>query len=283
MAEMPAPPADPFANAGAETNIDRQKNLLNDIIASEGQYGRQIYEQQGPRAQAMLQQTLAAAPQVGPARKAVYDAFMLDATRAQQQHTDTMQRQAQLNQAFMDQAKAAVPIHQQSVQQYSDALRQRLEHEQEMQRQQIAAQRAASRSSSRSTSVDARVAAGKEDMEVARRLLEESGVPRENWSPKDLQKAGIVGQRGSPVEIAKSLGIAVRGDDANNYAASVGGSRGWTKQDATAIQQMFDVMWEEDVPWSQAYREIETLYKGDKNAANLLRVYAQANRSRWGV
>ena len=75
------------------------------------------------------------------ARQAVYDAFSQDARAAEQQQANTIQRQGQIGQLFMDQAKAAVPIYSKNVDLASQAMRQQFE-------ERMAAQRAARAASS---------------------------------------------------------------------------------------------------------------------------------------
>ena len=143
MAATPATPDNPFNGGGAEQNIDAQKALLNNLIANQGQGGRALYERQAPEAQAMLNDRLSSAGTVPAARQAVYDAFTRDARAAEQQQANTIARQGQIGQLFMDQAKAAVPIYSKNVDLASQAMRQQFEERQAAQ----AASRASSASS----------------------------------------------------------------------------------------------------------------------------------------
>jgi len=126
----------------ATGGIDRQKALLNDLIANGGQAQRQLYERQSPEAQQLLQNRLADAGAMPDARKAVYDAFSRDQTAAEAQHTRSMNSQAVLNSQLMDAAKAAVPIHSKNVDAQIEAMRLAFEDKQR-ERQAAAAARAA--------------------------------------------------------------------------------------------------------------------------------------------
>lgn len=121
----PAAPANPFGD-GATGNIDRQKALLNDIIAMGGTPAAQLYGEQDVRTQEMLRQRMQAAPST-VAQQGIYEAFRRDAEEARRQHAETQQRQMQLGNLFMDQAKGAVPIHAKNVDAMTEALRMQFE------------------------------------------------------------------------------------------------------------------------------------------------------------
>lgn len=122
----PAAPPNPFGE-GATGNIDRQKALLNDIIAMGGTPAAQLYQEQDVRAQEALRQRLQAAGPSTVAQQGIYDAFRRDAEEARRQHAETQQRQMQLGNLFMDQAKQAVPIHAKNVDAMTEALRMQFE------------------------------------------------------------------------------------------------------------------------------------------------------------
>jgi hypothetical protein len=204
VADTPVAPPNPFQGGGTEQNIDRQKALLNDMIAMEGQNARQIYERQAPDAQNLLNQQLAGqGGQHSPdARKAVYDAFIRDAQSAEGQHKRTLERQTALNAAFMDQAKAAVPIHAKEVDYATEAMRLQYEERARREAEAAAAQRAARSQASSAKSFESKLQAALEgvaiDKEVSKAQL--GGVPKTEWTPKD---AAAVGAKGKPGDINK--------------------------------------------------------------------------------
>lgn len=164
---VPPVPTNPFSGGGTEKNIDQQRALLNDLIANQGQAGKAIYARQAPEAQDMLAQRLAAAGQVPDARKAVYDAFTRDAQAADQQQVGTQQRQNQLGQLFMEQAKAAVPIYAKNVDATTEAMRQQFELRRQQEADQAAAQQASARASARASLSGAALGSEKAQQDLA--------------------------------------------------------------------------------------------------------------------
>lgn len=213
-----ATPIDPYANAGAEQNIDRQKALLNDIIATQGQAGRQVYERQAPEAQAALQQQLASAPATPQARQDVFGAYIKDAQLAEQGQADFMKRQTLLNSNFLDQAKAAVPIHAADVKNQQEALRMQYEDAQ-------AARAAARAGSGGGYSGNPLIKNEQQKAEYLQYLKDNNliGDPSE-LNLSDLQQLGIAGSASTPEAVAQQLGInwkAVQGKLADPADVSV--------------------------------------------------------------
>lgn len=140
----PAKPTNPFEGGGTESNIERQKALLNDIIAMGGTRGAALYQDQDSAVQEALRKRLAAAPTTD-AQQGIYNAFARDARAGAAQHAATQLRQAQLGNVFMDQAKAAVPLY--AAQQNSLVEQLRMQYEENARRdaEQAALSRAVSR------------------------------------------------------------------------------------------------------------------------------------------
>lgn len=241
-------PANPFAGGGTEQNIDKNKALMNDLIAQEGQAARQIYERQGSDAQALLAQRLAGPEgQFAPdARKAVYDAFVRDAQAAEGQQKRTMERMGALNNIFMDQAKAAVPIHAKEVDANMEAMRLQFEERRRREEEAAAAQREARASQRRSeyaNSYEGRLKAALEgaqiDREVTKSMLGQT--PKTEWTPKD---ADAMGTRGAVLDIGK---LAREQSIPAQYINSANG-----KRYIQNIRAIMDGMIQENLPFSQA-------------------------------
>lgn len=217
---VPPVPDNPFAGGGTEKNIDQQRVLLNDLVANAGQSGRKIYERQGAEAQGLLQERLGAAGQVPDARRAVYDAFTRDAQAAETQQTNTMKRQAQLGDIFMNQAKAAVPIYAKNVDATTEAMRlqfderRRREQEQaQLQREAAAASRASARASSRSK-------APKTTEELVADNMQALTVNAE--TTKQALAAGLITPAGMSLKAAKEAGIGSGSRSLNTALTALG-------------------------------------------------------------
>lgn len=275
MADIPQSPDNPFNGGGAEKNIDAQRAMLNDLIANQGQAGRDIYSRQAPEAQAMLGQRLTAAGPVPAARQAVYDAFTQDARAAEQQQTNTMQRQAQLGNVFLDQAKAAVPIYSKNADLASQAMRQQFEERQAAQ----AASRSGGGSSSSAKTVEQLIAEGMKSKEVktgtARSILEASGVPKSQWATSDIMAAGLSGGKGSTADALSVMGVPSTVKD--------GVLRNKEALDIT--QSTIDELWngDKDVNFEQVKATVDALI--ETGVASEMSAYAVllANAPRWGL
>jgi len=292
---MPAPPAppapgapvDPYANQGAEQNIDRQKGLLNDIIAAAGQKGRQIYETQPAEAQAALQQQLASSPQTSEARKAVFDAYLRDAQLASQGQTEFTQRQAQINSNFLDQAKAAVPIHAADLKNQQEALRMQFEDNQRA-REAAAADRAASRAASGPKTTDQMVAEALQKLEVTNKVKAEAlkNVPPGDWTMSDARAAGMAGGKMNIADAAISLGMDPE------YTKRF---QPQDKKAINAIQSFIDNLAGEDVSFNDMQGQVLASYDGGlfdeisdpmnpyNPSRDLIRLILQQNSTRWGT
>lgn len=276
----PPVPTNPFAGGGTEKNIDQQKALLNDLIAMQGQGARTLYERQGAEAQGLLNERLAQAGQVPDARKAVYDAFTRDAQAADQQHAQTVQRQAQLGQIFMDQAKGAVPIYAKNVDATTEAMRLQFEERRRKEEEARQAQMAASRASvarSAPKTIDQRIAEGEEDRAVkqgtARSILEKSGVPKSQWSTSDVIAAGVSGAKLGLEDAAKALGFgttatALQGKEALGLAQGT-------------IDELYNG--DKDVNFEQVQVAIQALIDAGEISRNQAAIALVANAPRWGM
>ena len=209
-----------------------------------GQAGRQVYARQGADAQGLPQQRLSEAGPVPAARQAVYDAFSRDAQAAEQQNARTMQRQAQLGNIFMDQAKAAVPIYAKDVDATTEAMRLQFEERRRREEEQAAAQRAA-RAQQRWVQLQVRGAAHRGGRGGSCREARDCSVdpgevrrPRSQWSTSDVVAAGLSGGKLSFDDAASALGIP--SDMKKTMAAN---------KDAQSIAQ----------------QTIDELYNGDKD------------------
>lgn len=271
-----AAPIDPYANQGAEQNIDRQKALLNDIIASQGQAGRQLYERQTPDAQAALQAQLASAPATPDARKAVFDAYGQDAKLAEQGQNEFMQRQQLLNSNFLDQAKAAVPIHATDVKNQQEALRMQFEDAQ----QQRAAAASRASSGSRNLTIDERIAAGidtaKVNAGVKSALL--ANIPKSQWTVSDAKGAGTTQGKKDPASASYELG----------FPPGFWSATGLDKNpEVSELQGYIDSLADDDVSFEQAVGAVKQLFDDGeyKNGTfdDMGRILLQANARRWGI
>lgn len=284
----PAVPENPFNGGGAEKNIDAQRAMLNDLIANQGQAGKAIYERQAPEAQQMLSQRLAAAGPVPAARQAVYDAFTRDARAAEQQQANTIARQGQIGQLFMDQAKAAVPIYSKNVDLASQAMRQQFE-------ERMAAQRAA-RAASSGSLTGAAAGAAKAEQDLAYwKTVDPDGKNPNNpltkgdtnvLTPETAAKNGTAQPTKTFDDAAKSLKLppwqALKQldpgleSDANqlqsaiNAAARQTGSKAWTFDDL--VSELNNLAASDD-----------TLKSSASNRRALVDILLAANAGRWGV
>ncbi len=276
MAATPATPDNPFNGGGAEQNIDAQKALLNNLIANQGQGGRALYERQAPEAQSLLNDRLSSAGPVPAARQAVYDAFTRDARAAEQQQANTIARQGQIGQLFMDQAKAAVPIYSKNVDLASQAMRQQFEERQAAQQAQRAAA-AASSARSAPKSVEELIAGKIQDQEVkkgaARSILESSGVPKTQWSTSDVLAAGLSGSKLSFEDAAQSLGFGP--------SASALADRSALSQEQQTIDELFNGA--KDVNFEQVQGTVRALIEAGVVSPNQAAIALVANSRRWGV
>lgn len=286
MAETPATPANPFVGGGTEQNIDRQKALLNDLLAQEGQYGKDIFSRQAPDAQALLAQRAQDAGQQPDARKAVYDAFVRDAGAAEQQHTRTIERQAALNSQFLDQAKAAVPIHAQNMDQITNALKMGFEDRQSDRQAQLAAQRAQASASAKANApktleqlIAEGVLKGKATQGIKAELLKD--IPQSQWTASDAEAAGKKGKQLDYDEAASKLGMATR----QKTAAGPGAVPGWLrdKDGITEIQTAIDGMYDQDYSFEQMLKELSSFAPDYPNWTDLSQVLLTANAPRWGI
>lgn len=288
MAATPATPDNPFNGGGAEQNIDAQKALLNNLIANQGQGGRALYERQAPEAQAMLNDRLSSAGTVPAARQAVYDAFTRDARAAEQQQANTIARQGQIGQLFMDQAKAAVPIYSKNVDLASQAMRQQFEERQ-------AAQAAARASSGSLTGAAAGAAKAQQDLaywqtvdpdgknpnnpltkgDTGAVLTPETAVKNGTAKPTKTFDQAATALKLPPWQALKQLDPGIESDanqlqSAINAAALQKGSKAWT----------FDDLVSELNNWAASDG---TLQSSTSNRRALVDVLLAANAGRWGV
>lgn len=283
----PAVPENPFNGGGAEKNIDVQRAMLNDLIANQGQTGKAIYDRQAPEAQQMLAERVAAAGQVPAARQAVYDAFTRDARAAEQQQANTIARQGQIGQLFMDQAKAAVPIYSKNVDLASQAMRQQFE-------ERMAAQRAARASSGSSTGAAAGEAKAAQDLAYWKAVDPDGKNPNNPFTkgdssavtPETATKNGTAQPTKTFDDAAKSLKLppwqALKQldpgleSDANqlqsaiNAAARQTGSKAWTFDDL--VSELNNLAASDD-----------TLQSSAGNRRALVDILLAANAGRWGV
>lgn len=287
MADTPVTPDNPFNGGGAEKNIDAQRAMLNDLIANQGQAGRALYERQAPEAQAMLNDRLASAGAVPAARQAVYDAFTRDARAAEQQQANTIARQGQIGQLFMDQAKAAVPIYSKNVDLASQAMRQQFE-------ERMAAQRAARASSGSLTGAAAGAAKAEQDLAYWNTVDPDGKNPNNPLTkgdttvltPETATKNGTAQPTKTFDDATKSLKLppwqALKQldpgleSDANqlqsaiNAAARQTGSKAWTFDDL--VSELNNLAASDD-----------TLKSSAGNRRALVDILLAANAGRWGV
>jgi hypothetical protein len=263
-----ATPIDPYANAGAEGNIDRQKALLNDIIATQGQAGRQIYERQAPEAQAALQQQLASAPATPQARQDVFGAYVQDAKLAEQGQAEFMQRQNLLNTNFMEQAKAAVPIHAADVKNQQEALRMQFEAQ--------AAARGGGGGGSRSLSVEERIAAGLDTAKVNEGIKTAllADIPKSQWTVSDAEKSGQSKSKASYLDAASELGLPP------GFGIGFNSSQ---KSQVSDLQAWIDSLAKKDASFDEVLSQIQAASDEGIYSPDITRVVLHANARRWGI
>lgn len=116
-------PGNPFAE-GAESSVDAQKIALTQMLAEQGARGAQVVQNRGQDAQALaaMQQQ-----QYGGQPSSLYQTFDRDAQQMAQAQANEQARTASANQFYMDQVKAAIPIHQADTDAYYEALRKEYE------------------------------------------------------------------------------------------------------------------------------------------------------------
>ncbi len=279
----PDAPPNPFAGPGTAQNIDRQKALLNDIIAMGGTNAAQLYGEQDTRTQDALRQRLAQAGPVQPAQQAIYDSFRRDAEAARQQHVQSQQRQFQLGNVFMEQAKGAVPMYEQQQQALTDTMRMQFEASarrdaEETLRQQQAAARAASGGGgggSRKLTVEERIAAGLDDQKVKDALTGAAlaNIPKTKWTLSDATSAGLAGKRLSYSQGAENLGF--RGETAEIYRLF--------PDEVAAVQDEIEQYVKKDASFEDIVAAATDAAGQNKLPSNVLQIILMANAPRWGV
>lgn len=147
MANTPATPGNPFRE-GAEQSVDAQKIALTKMLAEQGAVGSQILSNRAQDAAAL---SAASGQQANP----LYQTFERDAAQARQFQQSEAARIAAANQAYLDQVRAALPIHARDTDAYYEALRKEYEDRQRQREMQERLQRAqlAAAAASRSAAV----------------------------------------------------------------------------------------------------------------------------------
>src|SRR5690606_13254501 len=110
MAETPQTPNNPFRE-GADKSIDAQKIALTEALAQQGSQATRVIQNRGADAAALAQAA-------GQAANPLYQTFNRDAQQAQDFQNNELARIQAANQAYMEQAKAALPIHQRDTDAY---------------------------------------------------------------------------------------------------------------------------------------------------------------------
>jgi len=202
MAETPAAPGNPFKE-GAEESVDAQKIALTKMLAEQGAVGSQI---RSNRAQDAAALSAAGGQPANP----LYQTFERDAAQAQQASAAESARIQAANQAYLDQVKAALPIHQRDTDAYYEALRKEYEDrqrereaEERYRQQQLAASRASSGGSSNALlrALEARAV----DREMA--AMDFADLNAAQKTPSMARAAGASGGQRSIIDAAKALGF----------------------------------------------------------------------------
>lgn len=265
MAPTPEKPKNAYD--GAEQSAERQKQALVELLASQGNAGKQLIENRGQDAGAIA---AAAKQQWGDAGLPVqmlYETSQRDAQQAAQSQANEQQRIQGAHQAYMSQVAAGVPLLRQegdnyierSRLEYEDRQRQREQEERmqaeqaQMQREQHQASLAASRRSGSSSSSNALLDA-LEKRAVSREIdaMDFADLGAGQKTPSLAKNAGAAGAKRDLLQAAKDIGFDVkaaekrwvRGDPKSQFAA----------QDK-ALKQQIEIEMQEalanDVPWAQ--------------------------------
>jgi hypothetical protein len=196
MAETPATPGNPFKE-GAESSVDAQKIALTQLLADQGAKGAQVIQNRGQDAAALAAQQQAQFGQMGAGTNFLYQTFDRDAAQAGTNHTNEQARIQAANQAYMDQVKAAIPIHAKDTDAYYEALRKEFEDRQAEREQAMAlARMAASRSGG----------GGGGGRSSASALSE---IPVQQRTPSAAAEAGAAGGQRDILSAAAAVGMDV--------------------------------------------------------------------------
>lgn len=202
----PEKPTNAF-DEGAEASVEAQKSALTELLASQGNTGRQLLQNRGEDAGALA---AAAKAQYGDASKPVtdlYDTFNRDAEQSKQFHDQEQTRILAANKAYMDQVSAAMPLQRKDSDTYLEALRMQFE-DRQRQAEEEAAQRA-----------EQAAQAAASQRSILQKLQEgnaaDATVAKEKWAqtskemrrPMDAEAAGAAGGPRDIVEAAKAIGM----------------------------------------------------------------------------
>lgn len=228
---VPTPELPENAFNGAEGEIEKQKNALVKILADQGTYGLKSLQQQ----QAGAQQTAAAPTPASMAGapvprsagvQAMYDAFTNNAQSKLAGHEQEQARIQAANVAYMDQTKAAAPLHRADLDASMKALqmeyaeRQRIREQEEADRAAAAARASAAAAAANAPKPTYAQIQGEKDEYEMQKLTE-------LWdkTPPELRTTSMANQLGkakSSISIddaAKALGMGPSDDPYARYGS----------------------------------------------------------------
>jgi hypothetical protein len=178
-----------------------------------------------------------------------------------------------LNSNFLDQAKAAVPIHAADLKNQQEALRMQFE---DAQQQRAAAAARSSGGGSRQLSVEERIAAGldtaKVNEGVRAALLKD--IPKSQWTVSDAEKAGPAKGKASYTDAASELGYPP--GFGINFSSE-------QKAQVSDLQTWIDSLAKKDFSFEQTQSEIQSAVDDGTYAGDIAKVLLQANARRWGI
>jgi hypothetical protein len=262
----PTPEKPQNAYGGAEQSAEQQKRALVELLASQGNAGKQLIENRGQDASAIA---AAAKSQWGDASMPVqmlYQTFGRDARQATSSHQNEQARMQQAHQAYMDQVAAGVPMLRQEGDNYIE--RMRLEYE-DRQRQREAEEQARAeemqmRREAHAASMASSRSRGGSDSNALIKALEERAIDRElsaqdfanldagSKKPSLARNAGAQGGKRDILQAAKDIGFDVKAAEKRWVK---GDPKSQFYQQDQALKKQIEIEMQEalanDVPWAQ--------------------------------
>lgn len=202
----PEKPANAF-DQGATDSVERQKQALTELLASQGNAGRQLLQNRGQDAGAIA---AAAKAQYGDAGKPVsdlYDTFNRDAEQSKQFHDQEQARILAANKGYMDQVTSAIPLQRKDSDTYLEALRLQFE-DRQRQAEEEAAQKAASAAAQKAATqsyYQKQTDKNTADTQLAKDKWAQTS--KELRRPQDAELAGAAGGPRDIVAAATAIGM----------------------------------------------------------------------------
>jgi hypothetical protein len=201
---LPTPDAPKNAfDEGADQSAERQKQALTQLLASQGSAGAQLLKNRGEDAGALAAQARAQYGDAAAPVKNLYNTFERDAQQRQNAQTEEMARIQAANSTYMDQMKAAIPLHKQESDDYMNALRMEFE-DRQRQREAEEAERAAAASSRAGVQAQlTNLQKAQEKVSIEMQMAQEQ-FKKTAWGEKTPELAQAAGMTGSPRTIEQA-------------------------------------------------------------------------------